>query len=180
MNILETIIIIAVGTLLHFTYEFSHHNKLVAVFSAVNESTWEHIKIAMTPTLLWSLYYGFRYGFTGNYLMAKSLCLLTIILVIPMLFYAYIPFTKKSILIVDIICFCITIICSQLVFHHIVFVSALGSNPQIFTYLSLILLLLELLAYFTLTFHAPKNFLFKDPITHKYGLEGHPCNHHHH
>ena len=30
-----------------------------------------------------------------------------------------------------------------------------------------------------LTFHAPKNFLFEDPITHKYSLEGHPCGHDH-
>ena len=44
-----------VGTFLHFLYEFSHHNKLVALFAAVNESTWEHIKICMTPTILWSL-----------------------------------------------------------------------------------------------------------------------------
>ena len=50
------IIICLVGTLLHFTYEFSHHNKYVALFSAVNESTWEHIKICMTPTILWSIY----------------------------------------------------------------------------------------------------------------------------
>ena len=45
------------GTLLHFLYEIRKHNKLVAVFSAVNESTWEHIKIGMTPTIIWSLYY---------------------------------------------------------------------------------------------------------------------------
>ncbi len=22
-------------------------------------------------------------------------------------------------------------------------------------------------------------FIFKDPITHKYGIKGHPCHHHH-
>lgn len=44
------IVISIVGTLLHFLYEMSGHNKIVAIFAAVNESTWEHIKIALTPT----------------------------------------------------------------------------------------------------------------------------------
>ena len=56
------VIISVVGTLAHFLYDFSHHNKIVGLFAAVNESTWEHIKIALTPTFLWSLYDGYLYG----------------------------------------------------------------------------------------------------------------------
>lgn len=33
------IVISIVGTLLHFLYEISGHNKVVAIFAAVNEST---------------------------------------------------------------------------------------------------------------------------------------------
>ncbi len=160
------IIICTVGTLLHFTYELSHHNKHVAIFSAVNESTWEHIKICMTPTLLWSIYEIIKYGFNGNFLIAKSLSLLTIILLIPILFYSYTPFTKKSILWVDVICFYITVICSQLVFKNIIGMEL----SNVYVYLSIGLLLLELIAYFYLTFHPFINFIFKDPITDKYGL----------
>lgn len=64
---ISILIISVIGTLLHFLYEISHHNKYVALFAAVNESTWEHIKIALTPTLLWSLYDGFVYGIESNY-----------------------------------------------------------------------------------------------------------------
>ena len=171
------ILIAIVGTLLHFTYEISHHNKFVAIFSAVNESTWEHIKICMTPTILWSLYDGYVYGMNSNYLISKSLCLLTIILLIPILFYTYTLFTKKSILFIDVICFYITVICSQMVFNYFINIKEL---PFIYTYLSCILLFIEVSAYMFLTFRPLKNFIFKDPITNKYGLEGHPCNHHHH
>ena len=171
------ILIAIVGTLLHFTYEFSHHNKFVAIFSAVNESTWEHIKICMTPTILWSLYDGYVYGMNSNYLIGKSLCLLTIILLIPILFYTYTLFTKKSILFIDVICFYITVICSQMVFNYFINIKEL---PFIYTYLSCILLFIEVGAYMFLTYRPLKNFIFKDPITNKYGLEGHPCNHHHH
>lgn len=171
------IVIYIVGTLLHFTYELSHHNKIVAIFSAVNESTWEHIKICMTPTLLWSIYEIIEYGFDSNFIIAKSLCLLTIILLIPLLFYSYTLFTKKSILFIDVICFYITVICSQLVFKYII---DLNNLSDIYLYLSIGLLIIELFAYLYLTFRPQKNFIFKDPITKRYGLEGHPCEHHHH
>ncbi len=170
------LIICVVGTLLHFTYEFSHHNKYVAIFSAVNESTWEHVKICMTPTILWSIYEIITYSFNGNFLVAKSLCLLTIILLIPILFYSYSIFTKKSILFIDVICFYVTVICSQYVFKYFI---NLNNISNICVYLSIILLILEIGSYLYLTFNPFNNFIFKDPITHRYGLDGHPCEHHH-
>jgi hypothetical protein len=168
------VLICGIGTLLHFTYELSEHNKMIAVFSAVNESTWEHVKIGMTPTFLWSVYEISKYGFNGQFILAKSMCLLTIILLIPLLFYSYTLFTKKAILFIDVICFYITIICSQFVFQYFI---GLNSIPSSHVYLGVILLIIEIIAYFSLSFHPFKNFLFKDPITHKYGLDGH---HYHH
>jgi len=176
MFYIAIIVIFLVGASLHFIYEWSHHNKIVAVFAAVNESTWEHIKICMTPTLLWSIYEISLYGFTGNFIFAKSICLLTIILLIPILFYSYTFFTKKVYLIVDIICFLITVICSQLAFRYII---NLNNYFDIFTYISFVLIIIELLLYFYLTYNPLKSFIFKDPITKKYGLDGHPCHHDH-
>ena len=66
-----------IGTLLHFTYDFSNHNKVVALFSAVNESTWEHIKIAVTPFFIWSLVDGYIYGLNPNYFIGKALGLIS-------------------------------------------------------------------------------------------------------
>ena len=103
------VIISVVGTLAHFLYDFSHHNKIVGLFAAVNESTWEHIKIALTPTFLWSLYDGYLYGANANYFLAKFLSLLAIVVFIPLIFYTYRIFTKKSILFVDITLFYVTI-----------------------------------------------------------------------
>ena len=171
------IVISLIGTLLHFTYELSNHNKFVAIFSAVNESTWEHIKICLTATMLWSLYDGYVFGLNSNYFIAKSLSLLTIIILMPTLFYLYTTFTKKSILVVDIISFYIVVICSQLVFRYFINVDAL---PFIYSYLSFILLILEFGSYMFLTFQPLKNFIFKDPISKKYGLKGHTEMEHHH
>ncbi len=174
-TIIGIIFIALIGTLLHFTYELSDHNKVVALFSAVNESTWEHIKIALTPTFIWTLYDGAVYGIYNNYFIAKTASLLVIIFLIPILFYTYKIFTKKSKLPIDIIIFYITIITSSLVFKYIL---NLKDLPYYITYISLVLMFIIFGLYMTLTLLPIKNFLFKDPITNKYGLKGH--SHHHH
>ena len=133
------ILICLIGTFLHFLYEISHHNKFVAIFAAVNESTWEHIKICMTPTILWSLYDGYIYGLNSNYLIAKSLSLLTIIILIPLLFYTYKTFTKKAILPIDVVCFYLTVIASQQVFYHFINIETLPRIKEEIKFLRVII-----------------------------------------
>lgn len=36
--------IVIVGSLLHFTYDWSNKSSIVALFSSVNESVWERLK----------------------------------------------------------------------------------------------------------------------------------------
>ena len=42
----------AAGTALHFAYEWSGENVVVGAVAAVNESTWEHMKLLFIPLLL--------------------------------------------------------------------------------------------------------------------------------
>ena len=84
--------------------------------------------------------------------------------------------TKKSILCVDVICFYIVVIVSQLVFNYFININQL---PFIYTYLSCILLFIEIAFYMIFTFNPMKNFIFEDSISHKYGLLGHTELHHH-
>lgn len=176
MDIVIGIIFISlIGTLLHFMYEWSGHNKVVSLFAAVNESTWEHIKIALTPTFIWTLYDGAVYGLNQNYFIAKTASLLVIILLIPLLFYTYQIFTKKSVLWIDIIIFYLAIISSTLIFKYLINITTL---PFYLTYISVIVLFIIFGFYMVLTLLPIKNFLFKDPITNKYGIKGH--SHHGH
>ena len=95
--IFSIILISIIGTLSHFLYDISNHNKIVGLFAAVNESTWEHIKIALTPTLLWGLLDGFIYGSNPNYFLAKFISLLVIIILMPALYYGHKAIIKKEI-----------------------------------------------------------------------------------
>ena len=45
----------AVGTLLHFVYEWTGGDPLIAAFCAVNESTWEHMKLLFVPFFLFTM-----------------------------------------------------------------------------------------------------------------------------
>ena len=44
------------GTLLHFAYEISGRNTLVSLFAPINESVWEHYKLAFFPLLVAGLF----------------------------------------------------------------------------------------------------------------------------
>lgn len=167
---ISIIVICIIGTMGHFMYEISRHNKVVALFAAVNESTWEHIKIALTPMFLMGLIDGFKYGTCSNYFVAKAISLLIIIFLIPIIFYSYSSITKKAILPIDILTFYVTITCAQLAFYKIIKIESLGF---IYNYLSLILIFVIFGFYMSATMLPMKNFLFKDPNSKKYGIKGH-------
>ena len=133
--ILNIIVISVIGTIGHFLYEFSNHNKVVALFAAVNESLWEHIKIALTPTFLWAIYDGFEYGGNPNYFIAKFISLISVIIFIPLIYYLYTLMIKKHILFIDIIIFYLSIVISQILFKYFINLQGLDF---IYQYLSCI------------------------------------------
>ena len=167
---ISIIAISAIGTLAHFLYDITGEHRAIGLFTAVNESTWEHIKIAITPSLLWALYDGYYYGENPNYFCAKLISLIVLAIFIPAVFYTYKKISKKPILAVDIITFYVAIILSQLTFYTII---GLAPMWHIFTYLSCIGLFIFFGCYMTLTLAPLKTFLFKDPITGKYGFRAH-------
>ena len=164
------IVISILGTLAHFMYEFSGHNKFMALFAAVNESTWEHIKIALSPSLLWGLYDGFVYGSNPNYFPAKSMSLLTIIIGIPVVFYGFRAIFKKSVLVFDILLFYLAIIASQFVFRYFI---DLAPMDFIYRYLGTVVLFVIFACFMVFTLQPLDFFIFEDPISKKYGKEGH-------
>jgi len=167
---LSIIIIVALGTLAHFLYDLAHQPKALGIFTAVNESTWEHIKIAITPTLLWSLFDGYLYGSNLNYFPAKLISLLVLTFFIPLVYYSYRRLAKKSILPIDISIFIIAIILAQLTFFALINLPAFS---YWISYLATVGTFIFFGAYMTLTLMPQKSPIFKDPITGKYGFLAH-------
>lgn len=167
---LSIVIIFILGSLAHFLYDISHENKILGLFTAVNESTWEHIKIAVTPTLLWSLIDGYFYGENPNYFTAKLTSLAILTFFIPLVFYSYTRISKKPLLPVDILTFLTAIILAEFAFFAII---NLPDFPFISSYLSAIGTFIFFGAYMTLTLMPLKQIIFKDPITGQYGFRAH-------
>lgn len=80
----------AAGTLLHFTYDWSGGSVIAAVVSAVNESTWEHMKLLFVPLFLFTVVQVAVLGRTyPNLLAVRSVTVLLGLALIPVLFYTY-------------------------------------------------------------------------------------------
>ena len=54
-EVLGLIFVLAAGNLLHFVYDWSGQSPVVGALAAVNESTWEHMKLLTTPWVLWRI-----------------------------------------------------------------------------------------------------------------------------
>ena len=68
------IFVLLLGTAAHFFYDLSGENFLVGMFSPINESTWEHMKLAFFPMLLFSVGAQFFLGKEYSGAAAAALC----------------------------------------------------------------------------------------------------------
>ena len=165
------VFIIIFGSVLHFTFEWSGHQAVVGVFSAVNESVWEHLKLGFWPAIVFALI-EFKYlsKATSNFLFAKTIGIYLIPIVIVLIFYSYTAILGESILVIDILSFVIAVIVGQLVSYRLLMGKTLPYNLDM---ISLVALILLGLAFVLFTFYPPQLGLFQDPITGGYGIGGH-------
>lgn len=100
------LLVFLIGGFLHFLHPSrteDHRLKILDVFSAVNESTWEHMKIFTVASFLTTVFYLGPYnGFFGDVLLSSSIAVSLSVFVIPTLFYGYKLFIRNNVLLFDI------------------------------------------------------------------------------
>jgi len=164
------VFIILLGSVFHFTFEWSGSQPIVGVFSAVNESVWEHLKIAFWPALLYLIFeYCYLFKKSNNFFLGKTLGIYAIMLIIPVIFYSYTVFFEEN-LIIDISSFIFAIIIGQLISYRLL---TFKKTAKIFELISLVALTILSLAFVIFTFYPPQIQLFQDPNTGKYGIISH-------
>jgi hypothetical protein len=179
---LETIVSIALwaivplgilGTLLHFLFDWTKHNKFIGVIAAVNESYWEHIKIAVWPVLLVQLGLFAAGGFQfSSFIPAATIALYSIPIAMTGLVFLYKAVSKRNILWIDISVFFLVIAIAQLVFTQLL--QDLESSFATIL-ISLAFLVGLVVAFLRFTSLPPKETdVFIDPTNKKYGLRAHP------
>jgi hypothetical protein len=169
-ELIGMVFIIILGSILHFTFEWSGSQPIVGAFSAVNESVWEHLKLAFWPALLFMLIeYGLLKKTAHNFALAKTLAVYLMVLIIPIVFYSYTAVTGKSVFVIDISTFVVAVIIGQLASYKLMTYRKLSAYFNIVSIAALVLLGL---AFVLSTYYPPQLPIFRDPITGKYGIPG--------
>ncbi len=161
-----------VGTLLHFLYDWTGENRFVARFAAVNESYWEHIKIAFWPLFVYFCVVGALGGYRlAGFLPAATAALYAVPVSMIALVYTYKRVTRRNLLWLDILVFLVTMMLSLSVF---VLLSQELVPSLLTNILAGIYLLALIVAFASYTLRPPADpDLFVDPLNEKYGLEAH-------
>ncbi|NCB50612.1 MAG: hypothetical protein EOM54_01840 [Clostridia bacterium] len=152
---------VVLGGLLHFAYPWSGENPIVGAFSAVNESTWEHLKLIITPMLLFGIFEYFAYGKRHkNFVPVKFLSILLGMATILILFYTYSGITGHHYPWLDIIIFVLGTLIAYRFSYKLLQTDRLSSNGAVL--LGTIGLVLLIACVIVFTYHPPEIPLFID------------------
>jgi hypothetical protein len=161
-------VIAGVGAVFHFAFEWSGELRPVAVFAAVNESVWEHLKLIYWPALLYAaLEYRRVRNLSDNFITAKTAGIYVMPAAIIALFYAYTAITGSDNLIADIAIFVVSIALGQLTSYRILILPHLSRRLYISAIIGLVILGI-IFALFT--FYTPRFPIFRDPVSGAYGI----------
>ena len=80
---------VGVGTLLHFLYEWSGKMSLVGLFSNVNESTWEHMKLLFFPAAIFAVIQSFFFKDRQDFWSIKLKGIILGLVLIPVIYYLF-------------------------------------------------------------------------------------------
>ena len=157
-EIISTIFVMVLGTLLHFTYKWSNNNMLVGIFSPINESIWEHLKLMFFPMLI-TIIIGYLYKGKDidNYLSSKVIGTIVMLSFTIVFYYTYSGILGTNYTGVDVSIFFIAVALGQYVSYKLMKTKFHGNNIIV-----IIILLALLLCFVVFTFFPPNIALFKD------------------
>ncbi|MCG8483375.1 MAG: DUF6512 family protein [Clostridia bacterium] len=145
------------AAMIHSAYEITELDFLKP-FAPVNESVWEHMKMMLTSGLIWmfyEIYLGlYRYK---NYYFARTIGILLLVFLIPVLYYGYTAFTGESILVIDILITLIAAAISQWIFYSIL---NSKNNYSGYNRLSILILIILFILFVWFTYNPPNLKIF--------------------
>ena len=155
------------GTLLHFLYDFSDGSLWVAPFSAVNESTWEHMKLLFFPMLLFAIVESFFFSEYKSFWCIKARGTALGLSLIPVIFYTYNGVIGRS---PDWINISIFFVSAAIAFIYEAKLFKSGDIKCAHPRLALAFLCILAVLFVLFTFRTPEIGIFSDPTTLTYGI----------
>ena len=156
------------GTFLHFLFDLTGGSLVAALFSAVNESIWEHIKLIYYPMLLVSLLEYRAWGKTvEGFWCVKLRGMLLALVMIPDLYYTYTGALGVSADWFNVTIFFIT---AAAVYYTETKHFRENRHGLLDGRICFALLLVIGVLFIYFTFRTPRIPLFRDPVTGTYGF----------
>lgn len=161
-------IIFLLGSIFHFMYKYGGKKLWMIIFSPVNESIWEHIKIAFFPGLIYAIFqFLILEENVYRILTTEIIGIYVMILFILIAEWIYPKILKKNVLILDLAVFLIAIILSQITSYYL-YTNTLFELPLG----AILLIIFGQSAVFTILSLKPiKLPLFRDSVDGKYGIK---------
>ena len=157
---------VALGSLLHFLFHWTGAYAFAPI-SAVNESTWEHMKILFFPMLIFACaQYPFFRQDTPAFWWIKLIGTLVGVVSIPILFYTLNGAFGKTPDWLNILIFFISAGLGYFV-EYLLFAKEFALP---YAWISILILLFVAFAFILFTFYPPVLPLFQDPLTGKYAI----------
>jgi len=167
-ELIGIVVISILGSVLHFVFEWAGNWAPVGVIAAVNESVWEHLKLAFWPALFYAIFeYLLLRRAAKNFMLAKAAGIFVMPIVIAIIFYSYTAIIGHEILIVDISSFFVAVALGQLVSYKILTMRRL---PAWLDETGLALVIVLAIAYVMFTFYPPHLPIFRDAVSGGYGI----------
>lgn len=150
---------VVAGSALHFAFDWANRWPPLAVVAAVNESVWEHLKLAFWPGAFWAMFAPAPAGLRRTDLMAaKGLTLLVTAVLIVAVFRSYTAILGRNLLPLDIGTFVLAILIGQALSAALL--SRGAPIGAAILWAGLALFGAQLAAYGLLTFFPPDHLLF--------------------
>lgn len=149
-----------VGSLSHFLYDWTGQNPIVGLFTPVNESVWEHMKLLFFPMLLYFLLV-ISPRSEDRPCLASAFCfgILAGTFLIPLCYYLYTSILKKDLFLLDIGIFVLSTLAAFWLAYRLSLSCRLKSHTILLTFLVCILFV----CFIVFTRRPPALNLFEDP-----------------
>jgi hypothetical protein len=165
-------VIAILGGLMHFVFELCSNSAIVGIFAPVNESVWEHLKMAFYPMLIWWIVFYIICGKKNNipfekYVLGGATAIIAAPLIILIFFYTYTGALGIESLVLDIFSLFLGVAVGQILGVHIYKYSKANFAT---TFISILILCLMVIAFTSFTFYPPHLPLFQNSLTGTYGI----------
>jgi hypothetical protein len=161
-------VIFLAGFVLHFVFDWTGHWRPIAWFAAVNESVWEHFKLAFWPGVLYAMleYLALRRS-VNNFWVGKGIGLFSMPVVVAVLFYGYTAILSHHHIALDILVFLLAVAIGQLISYGILAGADMGATVRGGAVIGLAVMSA---AFVLFSYYPPQIPLFEDSRTHQYGI----------